>query len=583
MYQEFFKLKGPPFPANPSAAGCVMLAEFKTEFERCVEGIGQMRGPVLVTGPSGCGKSTLVALLERHFSGQLRTVVLNCASIASRRELVQCLLFELGLSLESGDLGELRLKLIDHLKSPEHCPHGLLLLVDEAHNQTGEVLEELRLMTNMVCGGRTQVRLLLAGLNELDENLAQLEAFSQRIAVRVCLGPLGQADTALLVLAKTGLCGRDGREIFQPLALQKIHELSDGIPRVVCQLADVALETAARAGQPQIGKDVIDLAWRELQRLPAEEPETGPTSFPGGLETESGEVLEFGSLSDDDSMAAARSGFDTAADDGSWSAAAESSTELTDAQHEPEVPAGVDEVTISVESMIEDLIGQLKDLEPEPDHPVPAGSWSESELTETPAGPTVVPGPPEIPPPEAETDRDRTTCDAHNLFGEDFEHEEPVTEIPTHQVAEQNQQSSQTSAGGLQDLPEPTHPAAVESESEIVLPTMEFPATGESFLATCGIPAPCEDPDSETGGTPTEAARELENTFPDDRDMLVIDYPDSGPGITDGPTTDGPEKREHPETAANNESATGPADRVVRMDYKDLFRQLREDQTDQPG
>ena len=152
MYVEHFNLTSRPFSRVPSAASCVMFPSIKACYERACDGIQEGMGPVLVVGPSGSGKTMLLSLLENRFARELTVVTLNCAAIDSQQGLIQCLLFELGLPFESQSVGELRLKLIDHLKHEESCANGLIVMVDEAHNLPIEVLEELRMITNIVCG-----------------------------------------------------------------------------------------------------------------------------------------------------------------------------------------------------------------------------------------------------------------------------------------------------------------------------------------------------------------------------------------------------------------------------------------------
>ena len=293
MYVEHFNLTSRPFSRVPSAACCVMFPSMQDCFERACDGIEEGLGPVLVIGPSGSGKTMLLSLLENRFSQELAAVNLNCAAIDSQQGLIQCLLFELGLPFESQSVGELRLKLIDHLKHEESCASGLILMVDEAHNLPIEVLEELRMITNIVCGSQYPIRLVLAGGRPLEEKLAQrqLESFNQRIGVRCYMQNMTRTESLFYVLAQLQKCGRDGREIFQPSALEKIFDITDGVPRLVSQLSDHALRTAAQKQVVEVDSKLVRDAWSDLQQLP-QEPEV--TSF----ETPADGIIEFGSLSE---------------------------------------------------------------------------------------------------------------------------------------------------------------------------------------------------------------------------------------------------------------------------------------------
>ena len=293
MYVEHFSLSKRPFSRVPSAACCVMYPGIKSCFERAGEGIDEGVGPIMIVGPSGTGKSMLLSLLENRFSRGMKVVTLNCAAIDSQQGLIQCLLFELGLPFESQNVGELRLKLIDHLKSQDQCATGLLLMVDEAHNLPIEVLEELRMITNIVCGSQHQIRLVIAGGRPLEEKLAhpKLESFHQRLGVRCYLQNMTRTESMFFILAQLQRCGRDGREIFEPSALDKIFDITDGVPRLVSQLSDHTLKVAGQKGLQQIDAVLVREAWADLQQLP---PSPEASSFENTTEG----IIEFGNLDD---------------------------------------------------------------------------------------------------------------------------------------------------------------------------------------------------------------------------------------------------------------------------------------------
>lgn len=307
MYQKHFGLSRRPFSLVASSRGCVLLPSLKAEWLRCCDAVEEYRCPVLIVGPSGCGKSTLLALLERRFADSEKTVRLDCATIATREELIQILLFELGLPHASSDAGHLRLSLIDFLKTSEDCHEGLVLLFDEAHSLSPQILEELRMMTNLIVDGKPRIRLVLAGAQGLEESLARMDSFNQRISVRCHPSPLDLNETILFVLAQMKMCGRDGREVFTPSSLEKTWQLTGGVPRVISQVCDNALRLACEWNLNQIVPDTVEAAWHDLMRIP-KHVESDPcagvehdwTEAPG---TENTHAVEFGSLRDEDSAA----------------------------------------------------------------------------------------------------------------------------------------------------------------------------------------------------------------------------------------------------------------------------------------
>ncbi|MDX1947028.1 MAG: AAA family ATPase [Pirellulaceae bacterium] len=297
MYESFFQLSHRPFAAAPTAEAFVATRSADEARQTLIRTVERAEGPGLVIGPPGTGKSLLCQVLARHFVGRFHLAHLAGARLATRRALLQNILFELKLPYRGLDENELRLSLIDHLEPGEGSGEGLLLLVDEAHSLPLRLLEEIRLITNLVRDGQPRVRLILAGGMALEERLAspKLESFHQRIATRCYLQPLTRDETASYVEEKLRRAGADPGQLFTLEALRAIHTATDGIPRLVNQLCDHALMLAAVGGHRQLGPEGIEEAWADLQQLPApwhEPARPAPASAATG-------VIEFGQLSDE--------------------------------------------------------------------------------------------------------------------------------------------------------------------------------------------------------------------------------------------------------------------------------------------
>ncbi len=196
------------------------------------------------------------------------------------------------------DEGELRLSLLDHLLSKDECPTGLLLLVDEAQTLPIALLDELRVLTNLVRGALPRVRLVLAGSSSLEECFAdpELESFSQRLAVRCYLGPFNSEETSQFIRAQLVASRATPEDVFSTDALSAVFEATDGVPRLVNQLCDRALADASAAGRAQIDRRGIQVAWADIQQLPTpwETPDV-PAA------TSQSPAIEFGNLTIDTS------------------------------------------------------------------------------------------------------------------------------------------------------------------------------------------------------------------------------------------------------------------------------------------
>ena len=296
MYESFFRLKAPPFPATPTVQNYYPSQSAEQARQTAIRAVERGEGPVLAVGPAGIGKTLLCRLLAAHFEHLFQVVLLTSAQICTRKALLQNILFELRLPYRDMDEGELHLSLVEHLQPSESCPHGMLLILDEAHTLPARLLEEIRMLTNVLGAGDPRVRLVMAGGPRLDERFSspKLEAFNQRIAARCYLQPLRREETADYIRARLAFAGGAAHEIFSEDALAAVYQATDGIPRLVNQVCDHALTLACTAGRRWLDTAAIQEAWADLQQLPSPWHETRVEAAPGSA------IIEFGTLDGDD-------------------------------------------------------------------------------------------------------------------------------------------------------------------------------------------------------------------------------------------------------------------------------------------
>lgn len=297
MYEAFFKFQSRPFPAAPVVANYFPSQSIEAARQNLVRAVERAEGPGIIVGPAGVGKTLLLRVLSEHFSHALRVVLLSGTRVTTRKSLLQSILFELNMPYRSMDEGELRLAMIDALRRDESIPAGILLLVDEAHTLPLRLLDEVRLITNIVHDGQSRVRLILAGNPLLEERFTnpKLDSFNQRIAARCYLQTFSREETHEYVRAEVSWAGGDPDSIFTPQAVQAIFQATDGIPRLINQVCDHALLMSFGAGERRIGGDRIQEAWADLQQLP---PPWHPT--PSGVLPIGNAVIEFGQLDEED-------------------------------------------------------------------------------------------------------------------------------------------------------------------------------------------------------------------------------------------------------------------------------------------
>ncbi len=297
MHESFFGLQKRPFLAVPTLDRYCPVASQEAAFQSCARAITRGEGPVAILGGTGLGKSMLCLRIGEVFRRSFEVILLASSQICSRRALLQSLLFELRMPYRDLSEGELRLSLLDRLQpSNENPTDGLVLIVDEAQTLSVKLLEELRLITNLTRDGVPRVRLVLCGTLRLEEMLGnpQLESLNQRLACRSYLSPLNQHETICYLTHKVELCGASIQSTFTDGAMRLIHRATDGIPRLIDQLADQSLRLAAESRQRPVSASAVESAWSSLQQLPLPWSDTGTP-----IESQSTSI-EYGSLTDDE-------------------------------------------------------------------------------------------------------------------------------------------------------------------------------------------------------------------------------------------------------------------------------------------
>ena len=302
MYEQAFNFSQRPFQITPTPEDFYPGQSHQQAVEASRICIQRRNGPVVLIGSVGAGKSLTMQVIGQNHAQQFDVVSIECSRLEQRSELLQSILFGLKLPFREMGEGELRLSLIEHLKSGKGAANGMLLLVDEADRLSIELLDELRLITNVVRDGRSQVQLVLSGTQRLEESLndPRLASFNQRIASRNFLQNLSHAEVAEYISQHIARAGGQSESVFTDCAIAEIARCTDGCPRLINQVCENALAEAADDSLSSIDEHVVQQAWARLQNLPVPSRSPSPSSAGGdGCDSGSESVVEFGSLSDD--------------------------------------------------------------------------------------------------------------------------------------------------------------------------------------------------------------------------------------------------------------------------------------------
>ena len=269
MYEEFYGLSAPPFSITPDPRFLFFSDRHREAYEHVLFGITQRKGFIQLTGEVGAGKSTLCrAVLERLGNGYATALILN--PMMTSNQLIRAILHELGLDASGNDRLRLGHRLNEFLLHRSAGGGDVVLFVDEAQDLSDELLEEIRLLSNLETDDRKLLQIVLIGQPELRARLARpaLRQLRQRITVRYHLGPLQRDEIEAYVLHRLTVAGARGRPTFTPGALRAVHRASRGVPRLVNAICDKTLlagyvEGIDRLGRRQVRRAVKELAGRE--------------------------------------------------------------------------------------------------------------------------------------------------------------------------------------------------------------------------------------------------------------------------------------------------------------------------------
>ena len=300
MYQSHFHLHSRPFASAPNPEHYYPGVSVERARESLVLSVERSSGAAIVVGAVGVGKTLLCQLVANQFAEEMPVCMLHAARLRDREGMLQSVLHQLGLPFRNQSEGELRITLTDHVTG-QTCPKGILLIVDEADRLKMELLEELRVITNLVKDGEPRVRLVMAGDTRLEERVGhpRMESLNQRIVCRLYLEQFSPEETSDYIRARITASGGNATDLYTEEALDTVYRATSGVPRLVNQLCDHVLILGALNGLDQIDKHSIEEAWADLQQLPIPESvQNSPRAGYGNEATLDG-VVEIGALDDE--------------------------------------------------------------------------------------------------------------------------------------------------------------------------------------------------------------------------------------------------------------------------------------------
>jgi general secretion pathway protein A len=274
MYNSFFGLDADPFRVNPDPRFLFLSESHREALATLVYAIRERKGFSVLTGEVGTGKTTILNALLRQLDPKVQTAFVFNTALGTE-DFFAYLFEELELEpvepfRKSTVLKRLNDYLIDRLR------RGLqtVLIIDEAQNLVAEVLEEIRMLSNLETPQSKLINIMLVGQPELAAKLErpELRQLRQRVELRHVIRPLGAHETERYVIERLLVAGHAKGDLFADAALRELYRHSGGIPRVINVLADNALLLAFARQAPRVNAAMVREAARDVGLAPSGEP-----------------------------------------------------------------------------------------------------------------------------------------------------------------------------------------------------------------------------------------------------------------------------------------------------------------------
>lgn len=266
MYLDYYSLREYPFDITPNPRFLFYSGKHREAYNHLLYGIRERKGFVQITGEVGAGKTTLCrALLEEISDSFTTALILNPALDADL--LIKAICMEYGLPVKGMDrlemMNELNVFLLDQLSNNRET----VLIIDEAQDMTNDLLEQVRLLSNLEADDRKLLQIVLMGQPELRDRLNEhsLRQLRQRITVRYHLNSLTRLEVGNYIQHRLQVSGANGSPYFTPPALWRIHRYTKGIPRLVNALSDKCLLASFVQHSDRINFGTVGRAIRELE------------------------------------------------------------------------------------------------------------------------------------------------------------------------------------------------------------------------------------------------------------------------------------------------------------------------------
>ncbi len=266
MYKEFFGLRANPFNVNPDPRYLFLTRHTEEALACLTYGIQSRKGFVLLTGEVGTGKTTLINKLMEW----LRVQQVATAFVFNPRmdvlQLLEYMMGDFGIPCETKSKSQMLQHLYSWLLDRYRAGETAVLVIDEAQNLSDEVLEEIRMMTNLETFTEKLLQIVLVGQPELEQRLKQpqLRQLRQRLTLRAKTHAFNLGETESYIVQRLRIAGSNGETIFDRESAAAIFRYSTGIPRVINLLCEHCLVSAFVDQRKSVTAEIVDSVARDF-------------------------------------------------------------------------------------------------------------------------------------------------------------------------------------------------------------------------------------------------------------------------------------------------------------------------------
>jgi len=266
MYEQHFSFRCKPFELLPNPDFLFQSSTHKKAITYLEYGIKEKVGFILLTGEIGSGKTTLIRNFIKNLNSSVKLSRINNTKVSSQ-QLISMINEDFGLDVEGKNKTKLLSELNDFLIDQYSKKSQPILLIDEAQNLSPNLLEEIRLLSNLETDRAKLLQIILVGQPEMNKTLMlpEMMQLRQRININYHISPLTIDETIKYITHRLTIAGNTGVMKFQGDMSELIYRFSRGIPRLINILCDFALLTTFVEGKKEVSSDIVREVVKDLE------------------------------------------------------------------------------------------------------------------------------------------------------------------------------------------------------------------------------------------------------------------------------------------------------------------------------